>query len=297
MSSSPGPAAPESHVIAAGGSTAQAQLFRAADPTAPCLVVFPALGTAARPYLRFAAALQARGVHVLVADWRGVASSSVRAARGVDWGYLDLVDGEAEAMLALVRDELPLATPHCFGHSLGGQVAMLHAARHPQRAAHSIILAASASPHYRAYPQPYRWLVFGFGWLAAASSLVLGVFRGDWFTFGGRQGARLMREWAQFVRHGRIPALGADRWDAEQALAAAQLPIFILSMRDDRFAPLSAARELAQKSTGMRRFERIESLPSGVAPGHFAWMREPDLVAERVVHWLQSGMNDAGAAG
>ncbi len=285
------PDAPETHEIRPGGVPAEALLFRAGAPDAPCVVVFPALGTPARPYRRLAARLQRLGVHVLVADWRGLASSQVRAARGRDWGYLDLVDGEAAAMLSLARSELPDAQLHALGHSLGGQVALLHAARHPNARVDSVLLVASASPYYRGYPHPYRWLVRTFGWVAGSTSRWLGVFRGDWFRFGGKQGARLMREWAQFVASGSLPPLGDEGWSSDPALAQLALPVLVVSMAGDRLAPRSAAERLVAKTAASARYAHVELLAGGGQPGHFDWLREPDPVAGQIVGWLRDAQS------
>ncbi|MGQ0800468.1 MAG: alpha/beta hydrolase family protein [Pseudomarimonas sp.] len=269
-----------------GADRADATLYRAARPDAPCVLVFPALGTPARPYQRLALALQTRGIHALLLDWRGMASSSVRAKRGVDWSYLDLVDEEATAMIALARRELPSSELHGLGHSLGGQVALLHVARHPQNTLTSLMLVASASPHFRAYPFPYRLAVFGFAWVVAGMSTTLGVFRGDWLRFGGTQGATLMREWSRFNRSGRLSGLRDSAWDSESALAAVSIPLYVLTMRGDNFAPVTAARELAGKTPSAAVFEHLEHLPDGRPPGHFDWMKAPEPVADRVAAWL-----------
>jgi len=279
---------PERHRIAPGGAQADAWLFRAAEPMAPCAVVFPALGTPARPYRRLGETLSGLGVHCLLADWRGLDSSAVRARRGVDWGYLDLVDGEAEAMLGLARRELPQSPVHAVGHSLGGHVALMHAARHPERRVASVILASSASPHHRGYPPPFSLGVYGFAWLALGMSSTLGVFRGDWLRFGERQGARLMREWSRFARSGRLDALGEEGWNADAAMRSVSLPLLAIAMGGDRFAPEPAVRRLAAKITGDHRFERLDRLPDGKAPGHFAWMRQPQPLAMRIAERLKS---------
>ena len=290
--------AAEIFAISAGTSTANAQLFRADDDAAPCVLVFPALGTPARPYLRLAVALQSGGVHVLIADWRGMASSSVRASRSHDWSYLDLVDGEAESMFALARRELPNSSLHAVGHSLGGQVALLHAARYPNATFASLTLAASASPHYRAYPFPYRLMVHAFAWVVAAMVAVLNVFRGDWLRFGGKQGASLMREWSHFNRKGRLPPLGcvAPRWNPSAELAKVDLPIHVLTMRGDSFAPASAARALVELTASDAQYHLLERLPSGRLPDHFDWLREPGSVADTLVACVKAKLVRPGVS-
>ena len=51
----------------------------------------PALGVAARHYLPLAEALAQRGVATFLHEWRGHGSSSLRAGRGTDWGYRELL--------------------------------------------------------------------------------------------------------------------------------------------------------------------------------------------------------------
>lgn len=276
----------ETHRIQCGNATADATLYRAERDDAPSVVVFPALGTPSRPYRRLASALRARGLHCLIADWRGLASSSVRAARSVDWSYIDLIDGEAESMLALQRSLLPASRPHVLGHSLGGQVALLHAARYPQKRPDSILLVSSASPFYRGYPFPGSLAVYLFACVTSLTSASLGVFPGDWLRFGGRQGASLMREWSRFARSGSVPALGAQGWDAEDALASCTIDIRALCPRADRFAPEPAVRGLTDKVSGEHRFDRLDALSDGSPPGHFGWLRDPDGVADWTKHQL-----------
>jgi predicted alpha/beta hydrolase len=80
--------------------------------------------------------------------------------------------------------------------------------------------------------------------------------------------------------------LGSGRWDAEASLAEVERPLFVLSMAGDRFAPQAAAHELAAKTRGEVRTAQLVALPSGRAPGHFHWMREPEPVVEHLRRWL-----------
>ena len=68
-------------ITAADGHRFDAGLFRAASAAAPVLIFLSALGTPSRVYRGFAAAMAAQGIHVCTPDWRGLASSSVRASR------------------------------------------------------------------------------------------------------------------------------------------------------------------------------------------------------------------------
>jgi predicted alpha/beta hydrolase len=73
------------------------------------LLFLPALAVRADRYDRFAQALATQGVSVAVPDWRGLASSSLRPRRGVDWGYPQLLGLDLPAVraaLAAQRYEL-----------------------------------------------------------------------------------------------------------------------------------------------------------------------------------------------
>jgi predicted alpha/beta hydrolase len=258
----------------------------AADANAPVLLLVPALGVPARYYLKLGAALAERGAHAMVMDLRGVGSSSVRARRGVDWDYLDLVDVELNMLFNLARRRWPNARVHWLGHSLGGQLCLLHQARHPQQTAASVVLAASGSPWVDTFDAPMRWLVGAFARLTAFSTRRLRVFRGDWLRFGGPQGASLMLQWSRFCLTGRLGRLGTTGWDAESALAALERPLLGLSMAGDTYAPSRSTERLAAMTAGRLQLERIERV-DGRLPGHFRWLRYPHHPAERIAAFLQ----------
>lgn len=255
--------------------------FDSALPDSPNVLLVPALGVAARHYLGLGQALQAQGLSAAVMDLRGVGGSSVRARRGVDWGYLDLVDVELSTLFRLASERWPGRPVHWLGHSLGGQLCLLHQARHPEQAADSVVLAATGSPWVATFRPPMRWLVHAFALLVAFSSARLGVFRGDWFRFGGPQGATLMGEWSRFCRSGRLGRLGTEGWNADDALAPLQRPLLGLSMAGDTYAPLRSTQRLAAMTAGSFHLERIEHV-EGHRPGHFRWLRHPDEPAARV---------------
>jgi predicted alpha/beta hydrolase len=278
-------AAPITLDLAAPAQPGDAWLLPAADRTAPVVLIVPALGVAARSYRRLAEALQARGISAACAEMRGVGSSPVRARRGVDWGYVDLVDDELCALHDAVSAQLPHAPTVLAGHSLGGQLALLHQARHPRQRAQSVVLLSSGSPWHRAYPLRTRLLVRALGVLAGAMADRLGVFRGDLLRFGGPQGAQLMREWSGFVRTGQLGVL--DGWDADAALAALDMPLFALSMRGDFYAPRTSTEHLAGKTASALALSQIDHV-DGHLPGHFRWMRHPGEVADRLAEMLRA---------
>lgn len=270
---------PISIALEVGAARTELRVFDAPDARHSLLIV-PALGVGAHSYLKLGRALADRGVSAAVADLRGVGRSSVRARRGVDWGYLDLVDGELRALHTFAARRWPQARPVWMGHSLGGHLALLHQARHGDQPVAEIALVASGSPWYRNYPGMHRWAVRSFGGVARGSSRMLGVFRGDWVGFGGAQGARLMREWGDFCTRGRLPPLGHERWDPYPALAQVTRPKYALSMRADTYAPTASTEHLASLIGGPLTLQHVDRVADDKAPGHFLWMRHPEPVAE-----------------
>jgi predicted alpha/beta hydrolase len=288
----PAAAPSESWTISLGPAHTRVHAFDAEDALATLMLV-PALGVPARHYHGLGAALARRGINALVLDLRGVGDSSIRARRGVDWSYLDLVDAELNTAFDLSSARWPNQPLHWLGHSLGGQLCLLHQARHPQRPVESVVLAASGAPWVQTFDPPWRWLVGFFAWLVAISTAKLGVFRGDWFRFGGPQGATLMLEWSRFCRTGRLGTLGAEGWDADAALASLRRPLLGLSMANDTYAPQRSTERLAAMTAGSFSMERIDQV-DGHVPGHFRWLRHPDAVAARIADTLANQQRREG---
>ena len=75
------------------------------------LLWLPALGVAARHYLPLAQALARRDTAVFLHEWRGHGSSSLRAGRGCDWGYRELLQldlAASEAAVAIPGSRSPV---------------------------------------------------------------------------------------------------------------------------------------------------------------------------------------------
>lgn len=255
--------------------------FRGANTEAGTSVsmIVPALGVGAGSYIRFARALSDRGRHVLVADLRGVGTSSVRASASVDWGYLDLVDEELRQLWITADTWFPGAPKHWIGHSLGGHLALIHQARHLDQPVTRVELVASGSPWYPNYPGIYRIGTRVLGAFARLSAKWLGVFPGDWIGFGGKQGARLMTEWSGFVRHG-LPGPLTDRdWELSAALRRVSLPVHGLCMGGDTYCPPAATKHLISLTSATPTLLTLKSIDGGRVPGHFEWMRHPHAAA------------------
>lgn len=255
-------------------------LWRSREAAAPVVLIAPALGTPAGVYRRLGECLAGLGAHAAVIEMRGIGNSPVRARRGLDWGYADLVDGEVVHALALLRAEFPTAPIHGLGHSLGGHAMLLHQARYPAQALAGIALVACGTPYWRCFPWPRRWILRGLGTLVSASSRVCGYYPGDHLGFGGRQSAHLMREWIRFMRGGRLDVLAWPDGEWRQRLRQLPLPIAALVVDDDHYAPASAVQHLLSLVGSSAPLERLAGEGSR---GHFGWLRAPEPAARRVM--------------
>ena len=124
------------HVTAADGATAE--LIVHPSPQGEFVYWLPALGVTARHYARFAEALAAEGIGLARHEWRGAGSSNLRARRGVDWRYRDLLADIRDGLAAL-RVRHPDARIWIGGHSLGAQFAALAALTGPQDAVQAML--------------------------------------------------------------------------------------------------------------------------------------------------------------
>lgn len=246
------------------------------------LLWLPALGVAAKHYLPLAQELAARGVAVFVHEWRGNGSSSLRPARGSDWGYRELLTLDlpaSEAAVAAYLDGLPRIIG---GHSLGGQLGCCRLALAPH-SAQQLWLVASGAPYWRAFPPRTRWwlpLVYRFlPWLADRH----GYLPGHRIGFGGREARCLIRDWARTALSGRYAASGMTL-DLDAAMAALAIEARAVVLAHDWLAPVGSTRFLLSKLPQARhRLDVLDAISLGTHADHFGWMKRPEAVAEALL--------------
>lgn len=169
------------------GSTVPVRLVPAAGPhrrpvtpgtPRPVLVVVPGLGVPGEFYLYFARELARRGMDVAIGELRGNGDSRPKPSAASSYGYHELVAVDFPAIFEVVRDRFPGCTPYLLGHSMGGHLSVLYAARVRGRLG-GLVLVASGTPYYRGF----RGL-FGPGILLGTAAVSLtanlaGVWPGD----------------------------------------------------------------------------------------------------------------------
>ncbi|MEU7283616.1 alpha/beta fold hydrolase [Streptomyces sp. NPDC045431] len=257
------------------------------DAGAPVIVLLPAMGTPARNYLPLVRALHRRGMTVVTTDLRGQGESVPVPARGVRFGYRDIVEHDIGAVLDVVDAAYPTAPRLLLGHSLGGQLGLVHCGLFQPARLDGVVLVASGSAWYRALGRDgARWLVRS--QLSALGAGILGYWPGERFGFGGRETARLMRDWARQMRTGRYTVPGA-RVDYERALRAVTLPVLAVDVENDTMAPPTAVDHLCAKMPAAR-VERLHyaCADAGGRPlDHFRWIRHHGGLVEHIGAWAE----------
>lgn len=244
----------------------------------PLVVLLPAMGTPAGYYRPFAGALREAGMAVVVADLRGTGGSTPAATRSCGYGYAELVD-DVGAVLDAARADGSTRRVVLLGHSLGGQLGLLHLALTGRRDVDGIALVASCLPHWRNYPTWTGWVVLPVTLGIHALTTVLGFWPG--WAFAGRQSRGVVRDWAHSVRTGRFPTLGGA--DPMPALARLDAPVLYVSVDNDRLAPheiVDTSCELLPAAAVSR--ERYTAAEAGGPVDHFRWTRASAPLARRI---------------
>ena len=262
----------------------------------PVLLALPAMGVEAAYYEPFARALAGRQAAIVaLADLRGQGESSLRARRGADFGYREIVEIDLPALAEELARRFPGHPLLLAGHSLGGQLGLLAAAREPRRF-EGLVLLAAGTAHQAAWRGPgYRRAALLFAGVRAVARLAP-WYPGHLLGFGGEQPRRLMRDWSRVTRNGSYAPEGS-RFDYESALRRLDLPILAIGIAGDPIAPAAATAALLAK-TGARRIALATVAgAAGDSPWrrHFTWARRPESVVPPLESWLAPSALDAVA--
>lgn len=273
-------------VTAADGHRFPLTVFAAADASAPALMICPAMGTPARVYTPLAEAFLAVGFNVAVLELRGLGGSSLRAARGVDYGYRTMVEQDWTAARAALRARLPQAPLFLFGHSLGGQCSLLSAAHAPTDLA-GVIIVAAGSVHYRGWSGVQALGILAFTQFAGVLAGLCGYFPGKRVGFGGTEAKTVMQDWARYGRTDRFDFGGGS--DYEAALARSPVPALGLSFQHDTFAPHRAqAKLLAKLKAAKVTHLALSAKDTGDKLDHYNWIKKNGDVVARISAWIKN---------
>ncbi|WP_326782946.1 alpha/beta hydrolase family protein [Streptomyces sp. NBC_00151] len=277
-------------ILAAGAegpprSPLSARVTSPVGPPRAVIVIWPALGVDAAYYDPFCERLAALGIAAVAVDLRGQGASRPRPGRSTRHGYHELASRDWPTVLDAVRERFGLGVPlYPLGHSIGGQVGVLYLAREPE-SVDGLLLVAAGSVDFRGFRGAARYRVLASTQLVALIATLWGFWPGHRLGFGGRQPARLMRDWARICRTGRFVPAGADI-DYEARLGAVTLPVLAVSVAGDHLAPAGAVDRLCAKLPAAE-VQRWHYRPDGGERiDHVRWARRGAGVAERISGWL-----------
>ncbi|WP_037360935.1 alpha/beta hydrolase family protein [Amycolatopsis orientalis] len=276
----------ESVVETPDGARLALRLLPHPDPAAPVALVLPAMAIKAKFYLPLLKALHAAGLTAAVADLRAQGDSEPKLGEGPGFGYRELLEVDLPAVAAALRARFPQAPLHLFGHSVGGQLALLHAAAEPEGVA-SVTTIGTGSVYWRSFPAPRRLSILATTqWVG----LVCRV-RGNWPGGGGigPMTGGVMADWVRHARTGRYRPRGTAR-DYDRLLAGLALPVLAVSLDKDPLGPESTVRFLCERMPSAKLARWHIDGSSGLKHlGHASWVKDSDLVGPAVAAWMTSG--------
>jgi predicted alpha/beta hydrolase len=255
---------------------------------APIVSLFfiPGMGLSARQYIPLGQALAERGIETFIHEWRGLGSSSLRARRSVNWGYRELLDMDLAAAMDAVEARAGSKPLLIGGHSLGSQFTLMLAGRR-QRQPDALAVVAGGSPHWRLYPLRHRSFLLPIFFGLPLLGTLFGHYPGRRVGFAGREARDVMRDWTWTGRHGHYGLASLDP-DPSAGMAALTCPILGLRLKDDWFVPQRSLEGLLAHAPNCPVEECvIERLPNDAPTDHFAWLQQPEPMAEALADFFE----------
>ncbi|MFF2084436.1 alpha/beta fold hydrolase [Nocardia sp. NPDC058176] len=275
-----------STVTTADGAALALRLLPHSDPAAPVVLVLPAMAIKAKYYLPLLTALHAAGLTAAVVDLRAQGDSTPALGEGPGFGYRALIETDLPAVTAELAQRFPQAPLHLFGHSLGGQLALLFAAAEPDRVA-SVTTIGTGSVYWRSFEPSRRLEVLAQGlWVGVVTRL-----RGRWPGGSGigPMTAGVMADWARHLRTGHYRPSGSTR-DYDRLLGELALPVLVISLDGDPLGPQSTVRFLCRRIAVAKPVRWHIDRSSGMTHiGHASWVKDSDKVAPAVAAWVIDG--------
>ncbi|MEV0709954.1 alpha/beta hydrolase family protein [Nocardia aurea] len=254
---------------------------------APVVLIIPAMAMKARNYLALAKSLHAQGLSVATCDLRAHGEAVPPLGEHTDFGYREMLEIDMPALVAAVRKRFPSAPLHLFGHSLGGQLALLFAAAEPEKVA-GVVTIGTGTVFWWAFG-PRRWYeaLSRIQWIGLVSR-----WKGHWpggVLIPAPMPGGVMIDWSVHSLTSYYRPKGTER-RYNRLLSRMTLPVLPISLSDDVLGPKSNVDFLVSRMPAARISRWHIDADSGIGHrDHFRWVEDSAAIAPIVAGWITAG--------
>jgi predicted alpha/beta hydrolase len=265
----------------------KAVVFKSLPQSVTTIVFLPAMGVRAIYYKSFANALKLEGFNVVLMDWRGSGSSTIRASRKTNFGYEQLIN-DVHDLVFQVKAEFPNNQIVIAGHSLGGQIGALLACRYSDYFK-ALVLITTCNVHFKGWSGMGKLKVLLAGITFYPLSLLIGYFPGTAIGFGGREARSVMKDWCANALTGNY-SLSSSTFNYDKALGELNIPVLALSVENDTLASKPSVVNFLNKLDGAPVTHlHLSAKDLDVSPlNHFSWVKKPHHIAKLISNFISN---------
>ncbi|WP_330181250.1 alpha/beta fold hydrolase [Nocardia sp. NBC_01503] len=274
-------------VQTADGVTFTVRWLPAERADAPVVLILTAMAMKAKNYYALAKALNAQGLSVVTTDLRAHGEARPALGEHKDFGYREMIETDLPAILTAVEQRFPDAPVHLFGHSLGGQLALLFAAAEPGKVA-SVTVIGTGTVFWYAFG-PRRWFeaLSQIQWIGLTSR-IKGFWPGGVLIPAPMPGG-VMIDWSIHSLTSYYRPRGTAR-KYNSLLAAMPLPVLAISLSEDVLGPKSNVDFLVSRMPAARVTQwHIDEKSEIAHRDHFMWVKDAPAIAAGVAAWITTG--------
>jgi predicted alpha/beta hydrolase len=259
------------------GTTNPVRIHRGPDPAAPVVMMWPGVNVPAGYFDDLGRAITVAGLNAVTAEHRGQGDSRPRGGQG-EHGFQDVATEDYPAVSALVRQKFPGAPRILLGHSLGGLIGTMYAARARRNLAGVILVATGTGYHKLESP-----LVGAARRLGTSVAARTAARRGHWAGPDGFGAVpkHIVRDFDHLVRTGNFNVDGADI-DYEARLAGTKVPVLTLAIAGDEVVSDRQSRFVGEKFPA----ESVTHRRISERMGHNQWILQPEHVVPLLSGWI-----------
>ncbi|MRH88318.1 alpha/beta fold hydrolase [Nocardia sp. SYP-A9097] len=254
---------------------------------APVVLILPAMAMKAKTYYALAKALHAQGLSVVTTDLRAQGEARPALGEHTDFGYREMIEIDLPAILTAVEQRFPDTPIHLFGHSLGGQLALLFAAAEPGRVTGVTVIGTGTVFWWAFGPRRWYEALSQIQWIGVKSR-IKGFWPGGVLIPAPMPGG-VMIDWSIHSLTSYYRPRGTGR-RYNSLLAAMTLPVLAISLSDDVLGPKSNVDFLVSRmpAAGVTQWHIDENSPVEHRD-HFMWVKDATAIAAGVAAWITTG--------